>query len=79
MPSVRAAVPRLIDALWRDCVNCRRRCGANGTDGGRGGSLEQPAGEDVTAILGGGGGGGVGYIHIASPDVQLGSISPPPT
>ena len=51
----------------------------NGTDGGRGGSQEQPAGEDVTAKLvggGGGGGGSVGYIHIKSNDVQLGSVSP---
>jgi hypothetical protein len=50
----------------------------DGTDGGRGGSLEDLAGETVTVRLpdGGGGGGGVGYIHIVSADVQLGSVSP---
>ncbi len=50
-----------------------------GTEGGRGGSLEEPAGEAVTMVLGGaggGGGGGVGFIHIVSADVQLGTISP---
>jgi len=52
-------------------------------DGGRGCSkgraLEEPTGETVTLRLtggGGGGGGGVGYVHIVSADVQLGSVSP---
>jgi hypothetical protein len=52
---------------------------ADGTDGGRGGSMEDPTGETVTMRLtggGGGGGGGVGYIHIESADPQLGSVSP---
>lgn len=51
----------------------------DGTDGGRGGSMEEPSGETVTMRLkagGGGGGGGVGYIHIVSADSQLGSVSP---
>ena len=50
-----------------------------GSDGGRGGSLEEPGGEDVFATLAGGGGGGggaVGYVHIVSSDVQLGTVSP---
>lgn len=51
----------------------------SGADGGRGGSLEVPAGEAVTAVLdcaGGGGGGGVGYIRIMSPEIELSSVSP---
>jgi len=50
-----------------------------GMEGGRGGSLEDPMGEAVTMVLGGaggGGGGGVGFIHIVSSDVQLGTVSP---
>jgi hypothetical protein len=50
-----------------------------GADGGRGGSRDAAPGETVTALLdggGGGGGGGVGYVHIVSADVQLGSVSP---
>jgi hypothetical protein len=51
-----------------------------GGDGGRGGALQMQAGEDVTLLVnggGGGGGGGVGYILVSSPDVQLGTVSPP--
>lgn len=53
----------------------------SGTDGGRGGSTQFPAGEDVTTVGqggGGGGGGGVGIIRIKSTDRQLGVISPEP-
>jgi hypothetical protein len=53
----------------------------SGTDGGRGGSQDQAAGQDVASLAvaaGGGGGGSVGYVRIKSPDVQLGSISPAP-
>ncbi len=52
----------------------------NGSQGGRGGSLEAPTGETVTTTVppgaGGGGGGGVGFIHIVSAVVQLGTVSP---
>ena len=50
-----------------------------GTEGGRGGSLEMPVGEAVTALLAGagdGGGGGVGFVRIVSPDTQLETVSP---
>jgi hypothetical protein len=52
----------------------------NGSDGGRGGSRGQTAGDNVTTSVsgaGGGGGGSVGYIHVVSSDMQLGSVSPP--
>jgi len=55
--------------------------GGNGIPGGRGGSKDFPAGEDVTRVDvsgGGGGGGGVGIIRVKSADLQLGVISPDP-
>jgi hypothetical protein len=54
----------------------------DGADGADGGSAGSPAGANVTVVQnagGGGGGGGVGYIHIVSPDAQLGAnVSPVP-
>ena len=52
---------------------------SDGADGGLGGSQESVPGGSVTTVLrggGGGGGGGVGFIHIMSPEVQLGTVSP---
>lgn len=53
-----------------------------GADGASGGCAASPAGlsvMDVQSAGGGGGGGGVGYIHIVSPDAQLGmNVSPVP-
>jgi len=52
-----------------------------GVDGGRGGSKDGPAGEDVVRGLsggGGGGGGGVGIIRLRAADLQVGMTSPDP-
>jgi hypothetical protein len=53
---------------------------STGTDGGNGGAGTGAA-QSVTASSdggGGGGGGAVGYIIVRSPDMQLGTVSPPP-
>jgi len=51
------------------------------TNGGFGASLDAPIGGSVTdknIAGGGGGGGGMGFVHIVSPDQQVGLVSPAP-
>lgn len=53
----------------------------DGANGGTGGAQADRTGETVTLVQrggGGGGGGGAGFVHIVSPDAQLGMVSPQP-